>query len=137
MKANKNIICKFDIMAYDKEKIINKAIKAIEENNLFFISDVIAFVPCSTSTFYEYFPADSEESETLKEKLQENKINMKVKLRKKLANGDKAAEILALYKLIATDDERRALSMQHIDHTTKGEKINVVSLGSGTKPESE
>ena len=64
-----------------------------------------------------------------------NKIAMKVKLRTKLSNGDKAAEILALYKLIATDSERRALSMQHIDHTTKGDKINVVSLGSGKEPD--
>ena len=60
---------------------------------------------------------------------------MKVKLRKKLSEGEKAAEILALYKLIATDEERRALSMQQIDHTTQGEKINLISLGNGIKPD--
>lgn len=122
-------------MAYDKKQILDQAIQAAKENGLFFISDVVAYVPCTTSTFYEYFPSNSEESESLKEVLEENKINMKVKLRNKLAKGEKAAEILALYKLIATDSERQALSMQHIDHTTKGEKINVVSLGSGTKPD--
>lgn len=122
-------------MAYDKDKIYEKAKADIKKYNLFFISDIVAYAECSTTTFYDYFPADSKESETLKELLTENKVAMKVKLRNKLANGEKAAEILALYKLIATDDERRALSMQHFDHTTKGEKMNVISLGNGTKPD--
>ena len=124
-------------MAYDREKIYEKAKEDIKTHNLFFISDIVAYAECSTTTFYDYFPADSNESETLKELLTENKVAMKVKLRNKLANGDKAAEILALYKLIATEDERRALSMQHVDHTTKGEKMNVISLGNGTKPDGE
>lgn len=122
-------------MAYDRDKILKQAIQAIKDNNLYFISDVVAFVPCTTSTFYEFFPADSEESESLKELLEQNKINMKVQLRQRLSKGDKAAEILALYKLIATDSERQALSMTHVDHTTKGQSINVVSLGSGVKPD--
>lgn len=122
-------------MAYDKDKLYKQALEDVKKHNLFFISDIVAYSACSTTTFYEFFPADSKESETLKDLLTENKVAMKVKLRNKLANGDKAAEILALYKLIATDDERRALSMQHIDHTTKGETMNVISLGSGTKPD--
>lgn len=122
-------------MAYDKQQIYNQAKAAIEEHGLFFIDDVVAYVDCSRSTFYSFFPEDSDELDNLKEKLFSNKIIKKVELRDKLAKGDKAAEILALYKLIATDSERRALSMQHIDHTTKGDKINVVSLGSGTKPD--
>ena len=121
-------------MAYDKDKILKEANDAIKEHSLYFIDDVVAFVTCSRSTFYEYFPADSDESDNLKELLNRNKISMKVKLRSRLSEGDKAAEILALYKLIATDDERRALSMQHIDHTTKGEQINIISLGNGNKP---
>lgn len=122
-------------MAYDKGRIYEKAKSDVKEYNLYFISDIVAYAECGTTTFYELFPAGSKESETLKELLTENKVAMKVKLRNKLANGDKAAEILALYKLIATDDERRALSMQHIDHTTKGQKINVVSLGNGVAPD--
>tara|TARA_R110000787_G_C13163626_1_gene419892 strand:+ start:124 stop:504 length:381 start_codon:yes stop_codon:yes gene_type:complete len=122
-------------MGYDKDKIYEQAISDIKEHNLFFISDIVAYSSCSTSTFYEFFPADSEQSETLKELLDQNKVAMKVKLRVKLANGEKAAEILALYKLIATDTERRALSMQHIDHTTKGDKVNVISLGTGSNPD--
>ena len=31
---------------------------------------------------------------------------------------------MGLYKLLATPEELAALSMQHVDHTTKGESIN-------------
>lgn len=121
-------------MAYDKKAIFEKAKQAIIDNSLYFIEDVVAFLPIVKVTFYDYFPIDSNEMNDIKELLDDNKISMKVKLRKKLSEGDKAAEILALYKLIATDDERRALSMQHVDHTTKGESLNVISLGNGINP---
>lgn len=121
-------------MAYDREEIYNLAISSIEAENLYFIEDVISYLPLSKPTFYDFFKVDSNELNYIKEMLDGNKIRTKLKLRKKLSEGDKAAEILALYKLIATDDERRALSMQHIDHTTKGEQINIISLGNGTKP---
>ena len=122
-------------MAYDKSEIYEEAKEAIiNQEYLFFVDDLVAYVACSRSSFYSYFPDGSDELDSLKELLKENKINMKVKLRGKLAKGEKAAEILALYKLIATDTERRALSMQHIDHTTKGDKVNVISLGTGSNP---
>lgn len=121
-------------MAYNQEEVYNLAISSIETENLYFIEDVISFLPISKPTFYDYFKVDSNELNYIKELLDGNKIRMKVRLRKKLSEGDKAAEILALYKLIATEDERKALSMQHVDHTTKGEQINLISLGSGIKP---
>jgi hypothetical protein len=121
-------------MAYDKEAIFEQAKKEIKDNSLYFIEDVVAFLPIGKTTFYEFFQVESNEMNDIKELLDNNKITTKVKLRKKLGEGDKASEILALYKLIATEDERKALSMTHIDHTTKGEQINVISLGSGIKP---
>lgn len=121
-------------MRYNKNEIFEKAKQAIIDNSLYFIEDVVAFLPIVKVTFYDYFPVDSNEMNEIKELLDNNKISTKVKLRKKLGEGEKAAEILALYKLIATDDERRALSMQHVDHTTKGEQINLISLGNGIAP---
>lgn len=121
-------------MAYDRAEIFEKAKEQVKEHSLYFVEDVVAFLPISKPTFYEFFPVDSNEFNDIKELLETNRITTKVKLRKKLGEGDKAAEILALYKLIATEDERKALSMQHVDHTTKGEQINVISLGNGIKP---
>lgn len=121
-------------MAYNQEEIYNLAISSIETENLYFIEDIISFLPITKPTFYDFFKVDSNELNYIKELLDGNKIRTKLKLRKKLGEGDKAAEILALYKLIATEDERRALSMQHVDHTTKGEQINLISLGNGIEP---
>jgi len=61
-------------MAYKTENLYQQAIKAIEENNLFFIEDIVAFIPCSKQTFYDHFPINSDELDTLKELLDENKI---------------------------------------------------------------
>lgn len=113
-------------MAYDKNKIYNQAKEAIEKNNLFFIEDIVAFVPCDKTTFYRFFPVDCNEYNTLKGMLEQNKIKTKSSIRAKLYKGNKAAELLALYKLICTDDERRALSMQSFEHTV--ENVNITPI---------
>lgn len=110
-------------MAYDKKKIYNQAVKAIEENNLFFIGDVVAFIPVTKKTFYEWWPADSDECNTLKEMLEDNKIKTKSGIRAKLWKSEKAAELLALYRLIANKEEHMKLNQQYIDHTTGGDKL--------------
>ena len=103
-------------MAYEKSEILQVAIKAIEDHSLYFTEDVIAYVPCSRSTFYDYFPDSSDELDIIKAHLNENKIKMKVQLRQKLSKGEKAAEILALYKLICSDEERKALQMVYSEN---------------------
>src|SRR5690554_1056646 len=108
-------------MAYDKKKLFKQATEAIEKNNLFFIEDVAAFIPCNKSTLYKHFPVDSDELNALKELLEQNKIKTKSSIRAKLYKSAKAAELLALYRLIATPDEHRRLNQSYVDHTTKGE----------------
>ena len=112
-------------MAYDKAKLYEQAKDAIEKNNLFFIEDIVAFIPCSKQTFYDYFPVDSDEMDTLKEMLEQNKIKTKSGIRAKLWKSEKAAELLALYRLIATPEEHQKLNQSYIDHTSKGEKIEI------------
>lgn len=123
-------------MGYDKNKIFKQAKDAIIEHSLYFIEDVVAFLPISKPTFYDYFKVDSNEFNELKELLETNKVRMKVHLRQKLSMGEKAAEILALYKLICTDEERKALQMQYTDN--KNENTNtttVINLGEGINPD--
>ena len=111
-------------MAYKTKDLLNKAIKAIEENNLFFIEDIVAFLPCDKTTFYKHFPIDSNENNDLKELLEVNRVNQKVKLRKKWGDTDNATLSLALYKLTGTSEERKRLSQTHHDLTSDGNKIN-------------
>ena len=110
-------------MAYDKGKIFEQAKEAIKNNNLFFIEDIVAFLPISKKTYYEYFPLESDESNELKEMLELNKIKTKSAIRAKLYKGEKAAELLALYRLICTNEERQMLNQNYIDITSKGGEL--------------
>ena len=112
-------------MAYKKSKLYEQAKEAIEKNNLFFIEDIVAWLPCGKDTFYRYFPTSSDEYDTLKGMLETNKTKTKSAIRAKLFKGNKASELLALYRLIATTEEHQKLNQSYVDHTSKGEKINI------------
>lgn len=114
-------------MAYNKAKIYEQAQKAIKDNNLFFVEDIVAWLPITKATLYDYFPVDSDELNTLKGLLEENKTKTKSSIRAKLFKSQKAAELLALYRLICTKEEHQLLNQQYVDHTSKGEKIKTVS----------
>lgn len=109
-------------MAFDRDKLYQQAKTAITENNLFFIEDIVAFIPCSKPTFYEHFPIDSNELNSLKELLGQNKIRTKSAIRAKLYKSPKASELLALYRLICTPEERRMLNQNYIELTGKDGK---------------
>ncbi len=113
-------------MTYDKDKLEKQAIKIIEANeNVVFYDDVIAKLPCVSSTFYDH---EMEKSESIKEALEKNKVNAKQELRKKWRTNDNATLQIALYKLISTNNELDKLAGQRIDHTTKGDKITSQNL---------
>lgn len=115
-------------MAYDRKKIFEQAKEAIKKNNLFFIEDIVAFIPCSKFYFYDAFPVNSNEYNTLKELLEQNKIKTKSSIRAKLWQSSKAAELLALYRLICTPEEHKLLNQQYIDHSNKGDKFEALPV---------
>lgn len=75
-------------MAYDKNELKKQAIAAAKNPNVFFISDVVALLPCSVSTFYYH---ELQELEALKKKLSANRIKAKQKLRTKWIENSNAA----------------------------------------------
>lgn len=112
-------------MPLDEIKIFEQAKEAIEKNNLFDVKEIVAFIPCCRSTFYSFFPDGSDKLDTIKGMLDSNKIRTKSEIRAKLKKSDKAAELLALYRLIATPEEHQKLNQSYIDHTSKGDKIEI------------
>lgn len=100
-------------MAYDKKKIFEQAKEVTVKNKLFFIEDIVAFLPIAKKTFYEYFPLDSNESNELKELLETNRVSLKVSMRSKWYTSNAPALQMALMKLIASPEELRKLSMNH------------------------
>lgn len=112
-------------MAYKTKDLFNTAIEQIKKNKLFFIEDIIAYLPCRKSTFYEHFPNDSDYYKRMFEELETNRTELKVSMRSKWYKSPAPALQLALMKLICTPDELKKLSMTHTDVTTKGEAIDM------------
>jgi len=115
-------------MAYDKTKIFEQAKEAIIKHKLFFIDDIVAFLPCSRSTFYEW---QMDKSDELKELLHLNRTSLKVSMRSKWYTSNAPALQMALMKLIATPEELKKLSMQYIEseNTNKNENTTTIKWG--------
>lgn len=111
-------------MAHDKKKMYESALKKAKDSGVYFIEEVADLVGISRTTFYEYFPLESDKMNAIKEVLIQNKSKDKAKIRDKLMASDKAAELLPLYKLIATSEERKKLSSSFIDLTSDGKTLN-------------
>ena len=69
--------------------------------------------------------------------MQRKRIELKISMRKKWFESDAPALQLGLYKLIATQEERSALSMKVVDVTSGGDKITWNEVRTYDKPESE
>ena len=110
-------------MAYNTEDLFNTAKEAIIKNRLIFIEDIIAFLPCHKSTFYEHFPNESDNYKTMFDMLETNRTTLKVSMRSKWYTSNAPALQMALMKLIATPEELKKLSMQFIEseNTNKNE----------------
>jgi flagellar biosynthesis regulator FlbT len=122
---------------YNKKDLFEQAKKAIKENNLFFFSDVIAFLPCHTDTFYQYFRPESKEHSELRSMLEDNKIKTKSAIRAKLFKSQKAAELLALYRLICTPEEHRLLNQQYVEQTIKEQPLFNIDIEDDPKSKND
>lgn len=106
---------------YNKQKTYARVIKKIKEDqadggpgDIVNASDLIVHSGVSSSTFYDYFPAGSEELENIKDMLEVTRIKIKSGVRKKLYKGGQALGLIALYKLLGTDEERAILNQQEV-----------------------
>jgi hypothetical protein len=99
-------------MAYNPKDLEKKALEAIEKNKLFFIDDVIAYLPCSRATFYNL---ELEKLDTIKDALTKVKTEIKVSMRSKWYKSENPTLQMGLMKLIASPDELKQLSMTHVE----------------------
>lgn len=100
----------------DKKKIYEQAKNVIEgDDNVLFLDDVIAELPISKPTFYSWWPKGSDKYNELLALINNNRVKVKRCIRLKLRISGKAAELLSLYRMICTEDERRAINQNYID----------------------
>ncbi len=114
-------------MAYDRVKIFEQAKEMIVKHKLFFVDDIVAFLPCSKSSFYEFYPDGSDELDELKELLNVNRTTLKVSMRSKWYTSNAPALQMALMKLIATPEELKKLSMQFVE-SDNNTKLNIETV---------
>ena len=117
-------------MAYDKTKIFEQAKEAIVKHKLFFVEDIVAFLPIAKKTFYEYYPIDSNECNELKGLLEINRTTLKVSMRSKWYTSNAPALQMALMKLIATPEELKKLTMTFVEseNTNRNENFDIGQL---------
>ena len=97
-------------MGFKSKDLLAKSLKAIKEKKLFFIEDVVTFLPCTRMTFYNHFPVDSPEMQEIKDALEENRVMIKTSMRNKWYNSNNPTLQIALMKLICSDEERKKIS---------------------------
>jgi len=114
-------------MAYDRVKIFEQAKEMIVKHKLFFVDDIVAFLPCSKSSFYEFYPDGSDELDELKGLLEINRTTLKVSMRSKWYTSNAPALQMALMKLIATPEELKKLSMQFVE-SDNNTKLNIETV---------
>ena len=115
-------------MAYKTEDLLKTAKEAIIKNRLIFIEDIIAFLPCHKSTFYEHFPNESDNYKTMFDMLETNRTTLKVSMRSKWYTSNAPALQMALMKLIATPEELKKLSMQFVESENTNKNIDAGKL---------
>ena len=119
-------------MEWNTEKLLERALEALEkDDNLLFVEDVAAACGVSRKTFYKYIVKDSEEYAKIWEAITENRIKVKQYIRLKLRISGKAAELLSLYRMICTDEERRAINQQYVEMSSNGENVVKIEFVGG------
>ena len=108
---------KLPIDKEEYDRLVNECLQIIKEKKIFFITDLVAFLPFNRSMYYFY---QLDKSDTLKDAINDNKIQAKQVCKAKWFYSDNATLQIAFYKLIATDEEREILR-----NNPKQEVINI------------
>lgn len=88
-------------------KIEKDCITAIEKNGITFLDEVFTFVKIQPSEFFEY---NLQDSTKIKDAIDINRARLKRDLRAKWLDSTNATLNAALYKLVCTEEEKKALS---------------------------
>lgn len=103
MAAKKNL----PVSKTQYNKLVKQCLQLISDYKILFVTDLIALLPFSKSTFYVY---GLDKSDAVKEAIENNKTMIKQKLRAKWYESSTPTLQIALYKILATPEERKAMS---------------------------
>lgn len=122
----------------NSDKLFADVMAAIKSHNIWTISEVPCFVGISKKTLYNHFATGSERMDAIQAALDENKMKSRVSLRAAMFKKKDPSCLIALYKMIATPDERKALASHFIETSTdklKPLEVHVIDPKKATKKE--
>jgi hypothetical protein len=96
---------------YNKDEVLQTALSAIEEHNCTKLAEVLLYLPISENLLYEWEP---EILGKIHAKINEQKVKIKAKMKKRWFDSDNPALAIAAMKLIADDEEIDALSTSKV-----------------------
>lgn len=96
------------------ENIEKRALEIIEEYKVINFKEIEAYLPQCRGTLYNH---DLHKLDTIKTAIEKNRLLVKAGLRKKWYDSDNATVQIALYKLIADEDELTRLNSQKVEHS--------------------
>lgn len=108
---------------------ISELEKLIKGNDkLLFIQDVYQSIGVVPSTFYKWFPKGSSGYNKVVEALELNKTSTKREIRDRLLNCKTPVGLIALYRLLGTPEERKALNQkdeEQVQSTNREIKLEI------------
>ena len=121
MTKEKKNTKKLPIDKAEYDKLVEMCLETIRnaDLNILFITDLVAFLPISRATFYNY---GLDKLDILKEEIDNNRIRTKQALRAKWANSKSPALQIALYRMIATKEEKEAITLASAPKETEQEE---------------
>ena len=92
---------------YDKSELEALTLKVIEEEQIWKIDHICAFLPCNRSTFYNH---GLDKLDTIQEAIYKTKTNRLTKAIKRLEENESASAQIATVKMLGDQDIRDALN---------------------------
>lgn len=111
---------------------IEEMIKAIQENNCTNFNEACMFVSFGRTTAYNH---GLDKVNTIKEAIDANKIRTKFKMKRNWVNSDSPVLQLAAFRLMSDSEEHQKLNQSYIDHSTKGNAVQLPAWLNDKHPE--
>lgn len=117
-----------------KSDILKKKLVEALEASLGVVTSACKIAEVNRSTFYEWYKNDEEFAKQV-DSIGDIAIDFaESQLHKQIKEGNSTSTI---FYLKTKGKKRGYVERTETDHTTQGEKINIISLGNGTKPADE
>lgn len=103
----------------DTAKLFSDVMTAIQaHDDVWTFEEIQNYVCVTTRTLYNHFPVGSERRNEINEAIETNRMKSRKSVRKEMLEKKDPSCLIALYKILATPDERKALASHFIETST-------------------